>query len=369
MGRLADKVLLKEYVQEVLTEDDGGFGGGDSAYWDLAMADATQNPWGVSFGSGDQLANIFIKPFTDVIQTAVGKTKELSQKGQTLVKVAFETLATTLIPVLTDSYNEIFAKEKERMDKIRQEYAEVYQANWDAFKDNDVQLVSFLYDPARFVLGKMLKKSPDVALGLISTITGGTIDKWLDKVKEEYGIGGGEPPKTGLQRGEGGKHKKNIEDIIPGGYGGGYDFGGMGLESVVREAEEPDKKPPLEQVLSNPKVVAAINNSKMAQKMKQEAQAAVREPLQQVFKQAQAVLGAKSIQDLQQKLGKRLKGAEQLQKIDPKARQAAEQAMLAATKKSMKAFYIKSLQQQAQKLGDNAAVKDYQSVISKIKSL
>jgi hypothetical protein len=360
MGQSAEK-LLREYVREVLKEDDGG------VYMDLAMADATQNPWGVSFGSGEQLANIFIKPFTDVVQTAIGKTKELSQKGQTLVKVAFETVATTLIPILTDSYNEIFAKEKERMDKIRQQYGEVYQANWDAFKDNDVQLVTFLYDPARFVLGKLLKQSPAVAMGLISTVTGGTIDKWLDHVKEEYGVGKeGEPPRTGLERG-GGKHKKNIEDIIPGG-GGGYDVGWGAMEGVVREDAQ-QEKPPLEQVLSNPKVVAAINNSKLAQQMRKQGEAAVREPLTQVFKQAQAVLKAQSVQDLQQKLGKRIKGAEQLQKVDPKARQAAEQTLMAGVKKSMKAFYIKSLEQQAKKLEGSPAVKDYQSVIGKIKAL
>jgi|SRR5579863_4002332 len=363
----ADK-LLREYIREVLKEDQGGGGGDGGTYYDLAMADATQNPWGVSFGSGEQLFNIFVKPFTDVVQTAMGKTKELSQKAQTLTKVAFETVATTLIPILTDSYNEIFAKDKERMQKIRQQYGDVYKANWDAFKDNDVQLVGFLYDPARYILGKLLKKSPGVAMDLISTVTGGTIDGWLDKVKEEYGIGGDEEVATGLDVGGGKKKKKNIEDLIPGGYGGGYDMGGMGMESVMRE-DGGKAKPTLEQLLSNPKVVQAINGSKLARQMKQQGEAAVREPLQQVFKQAQAVLKANSLQDLQQKLGKPLKGMEKLQQVEPNARQAAEQTMLAGVKKSMKAFYIKSLEQQAKKLEGSPAVKDYQSVIGKIKSL
>lgn len=361
MGRLAEKVLLQEFVREVLREDDGG------VYGDLAMADAMQNPWGVSFGSGKDLYNIFVKPFADVVQTAAGKTKELSQRGQTLLRVTFETLATTLIPFLTDSYNEIFANEKEKLDKIRSEYAEVYQSNWDAFKDEDFQLLAFMYNPGRYITSKVLKKSPAVAAELLSIVSGGTLDTYLDPIKKSLG-GGEEGPHRA-------KKEKNIAGV-GGGYGGGYDVGwgdgggGHHMEGVVREAGEQQPQPATpEQKLTNPKLVQAVNNSQMARKMRQQAQQIVRAPLAQVYKQAQAVLGANSVQDLQQKLGKRLKGAEKLEQIEPQARQAAEQQLMAGVKRSMKDFYVKSLTQQAKKFEGTPVMDDYKQAISKIKAL
>lgn len=361
MGRLAEKVLLREYIREVLTEDDGG------TYGDLAMFDATHSPWGVSFGSGEDLFNIFVKPFTDVVQTAAGKTKELSQKGQTLIRVAFETIATTLIPVLTDSYNEIFANEKEHIDKIRSEYAEVYQSNWDAFKDEDFQFLMFLYNPVRYVNGKILKKSPQAAIGLLSALTGGTLDPYLDKVKKTFGIGEAEGPHRS-------KKSKNVSDVMGGG-GGGYDVGwgdGGGhhgaMEGVIREDDQ-GGKPSLEQVLNNPKLLEKVNSSQTVQKMRRDAMQAVRAPLQQVYKQAQAVLRANSLQDLQQKLGKKLPGLEKLNQVEPQARQAAEQQIMKGVKQSMKTFYVKSLEKQAKQFAGSPVENDYKGVIGKIKAL
>lgn len=359
--------LLREYIREVLKEDDGG------VYMDLAIADATQNPWGVSFGSGDDLYNIFVRPFTDVFNTAAGKTKELSQKAQTLGRVAFETIATTLIPVLTDDYNEIFKHDKENMDRIRQEYGEIYRSNWDAFKDNDVQLLMFMYDPARYVANKVARKVPAAALGLLSIVTGGTLDPYLDKVKDNLGIGNEEPPKTGLEREPEGPHKKkkNIDNIM-GGYGGDMPYA---LEGALHEDEGQPKKPSLPDILSNPKLVAQVDNSNMARKMRAQAQAAIRQPLQQVYKQAQAVLKANSLQDLQTKVGHKLPGMDKLNQVPQQERQAAEQKMLVGVKKSMKAFYVKSLEQQMKKAADAAGdanhplLRDYQQVLNKVKAL
>jgi hypothetical protein len=356
-----DDRLLREYIRAVLTEDDGG------VYGDLAMFDATHSPWGVSFGSGDDLFNIFVRPFTDVIQTAAGKTKELSQKGQTLVRVAFEAIATTLIPVLTDSYNEIFEHEKEKIDKIRGEYGEVYQSNWDAFKDEDFQFLMFLYNPARYINTKILKKSPQAALTMLGVLTGGTLDRYLDKVRDMFNIG----KDAGPHRDTG---SKNVSDVM-GGMGGGYDagWGDSGghhgaMEGVIREDEQ-GNKPSLAQVLNNPKLLEKVNSSPIVQKMKRDAEQAIRQPLAQVFKQAQAVLRANSLQDLQQKLGKRLKGIEKLNHVEPQARQVAEQQLLAGVKKSMKTFYIKSLEKQAKQFAGSSVEQDYKSVIGKIKGL
>ena len=347
--------LLREYVLRVLLEDDGGFGG--DVYGDLASFDAGMNPWGMNLGSGEDMYNVFVKPFVDVVDTAMGKGKELSQHAQTVIKVAFEAVATSIIPILSDSYTEIFSKEKERIDKIREEYKEVYQSNWDAFKDDDVMCTAFCYAPAAVLTARLAKKSPKVAIAMISALSGGTLDPWLEKVKHAFGISDDEePPKTGL----------NFTDVGP----------GMGpIESVMREDDGEKAKPDISELLSSDKLHAKLQASPIVQKMEQEGKALVRGTLQQVFKQAQGVMKATSLQDLQNKTGTHLKGMDKLNQVPQQERQAAEQAILNSTKKAMKKFYEANLGaqvKQALKSGvpqDSPYITDIQSVINKIKGL
>jgi hypothetical protein len=356
--------LLREYVRAVLTEDEGGGGGDGGVYGDLSMADATGSPYGMSFGSGKDLYNIFVKPFTDVVGVAAGKTKELSEKGQTLLKVAFESVATTLIPILKDSYSEIFKKEQDQIDKIRREYASVYQATWDAFKDNDVLVAAFMYAPAAFLTAGFAQKSPKVAMKLLSVLTGGSLDPWLKKVKAKfYG-----PDKKDLGMGDKlGGHKSGANKAIAGGA-----FGPM--ESKLREEDE-EKKPSIGKVLGSDKVRAKLAESDLVKKMEQEGRAMVRGTLTQVYKQASAVMAAKSLQDLQQKVGKPLKGVEQLKQVPQQERQGAEQQLLVGAKKGMAEFYAQNLEGQAKKAVEAGVpeshpyVQDIQKVISKIKAL
>jgi hypothetical protein len=345
---MSTELLIREYVRQVLKEDDGG------VYGDLAVADAGMNPYGVSFGSDSDLYKVFVKPFVDVVDTTMGKTKELSQKAQTLGKVAFEAVATTLIPVLRDSYKEIFAHEKEEIDKIKQEYHDVYQANWDAFRDLDVVCTAFCYAPAAFLTAKMIQKSPSAAISMISVLTGGSIDGWLNKVKEKFDITK-EPPKTGLD--------------VPGGHDGGGHHGSQ----AMLEAE--GTQPSIEQVLTNPKLVAKIQESPLVKKMERDGRAMVRGTLEQVFKQAQAIIRAQSLQDMQNKTHAKLKGLDKLAQVPPQERQKLEQAILAGAKKSMKAFYIKNLEGQVKQAIDagisesSPYVQDYKRVIAKINGL
>jgi hypothetical protein len=345
--------LLREYVRVLLSEDDGG------VYGDLAITDATMNPYGISFGSGDDLYRVFLKPFVDVVDTAQGKTKELSQKAQTLAKVAFEAIATSLVPVVSDSYKEIFAKEKEHIDKIREEYHDVYASNWDAFRDNDVMCTAFCYDPTAVLGLKLAKQSPRIAIKFISTLSGGTLDSWLEKVKHNFGISDkDEEPKTGLDfKGHG------PENAVP-------------MESLVREdAEGSEKKPSLSQVLTSPKLIEKLKQSPVVQKMEQEGRGMVRSTLAQVYKQAQGVLKANSLQALEQATGSKLKGTEKLSQVPQEDRAKLEQATLAGARTSLKAFYIKNLEGQVKKAlssgipQDSDYVKDYQRVIARVKAL
>lgn len=336
--------LLREYVR-MLCEDEG--------YGDLASFDVGSNPYGVHFGSGDELYNVFVKPFADVVGVAAGKTKEASQKALTLGKVAFEAVATTLVPVLRDSYSEIFAKEKEEVEKIKGEYSDVYQRTWDAFKTNDAVCVAFMYSPTAFLTEKFAEKSPKVAARLLSVLTGGELDGWLKKVAHRFGWD---------SKGGGGSSTPHHHENVP----------GTPMEGVLREDE--GQQPSVGAVLSNKKVRAKLEGSDVVRRLEQDGKQVVRATLKKVYEQAAAVAHAKDLNDLQRKTGAKLK-LDKLQQVPQGERQKAEQALLAGVKKAMSAFYVQNLQGQvdaAKKAGVPDAhpyVKDYESVINHIKQL
>jgi hypothetical protein len=363
--------LLREYIREVLTEDEAPYD-----YGSMYLSDANVGPYGVHFGSGKDLYHIFIEPFTDVVKTAAGKGKEISQKAQTLGKVVFETIATTLIPVLTDSYKEIFEHEQQEIDKIRKEYDEVYQSNWDAFKDNDVLTVAFFYSPAALLTTQFARKSPLVVSSLLSVLSGGQLDPWLTKVKHRFGWDRESHANTSKIKGGGDHGGSNFwgggADYYYDG-GGGHD-GGHSNEGVIREEEEKAQQPD-PGILVNKKVLSVIQNSPVVQKMEQEGQAIVHDTLSKVFKQASGALSAKSLQQLQQKTGVHLKGMDQLNQIPQQQRAQAEQALLKGAHNSIKEFYIKNLEGQVKAAHEAGVpdshpyIQDYNSVIAKIKAL
>src|SRR5512135_2707311 len=72
--------LIEETVQKVLREQDYDYG-------DLGVSDYGGGYGGGNgTGSSSQLYNTFVRPFSDVVQTAVGGLKILSAQAQTVVK-------------------------------------------------------------------------------------------------------------------------------------------------------------------------------------------------------------------------------------------------------------------------------------------
>jgi len=347
---MSTEKLLREYVREVLAEDGHG---GDGGAGDIMMAGSMMSPYGMHFGDSNDLYKIFIKPFADVVQTTVGKTKELSQSAQTLTKVAFKAVATSLIPVLSRDYGKIFKKEKIEMDKIRKQYGDVYKSNWDAFKDNDVLALAFMYSPAAMLTLQFARKSPGAAASMISALSGGELDGFLSKIAQKFPNFNTPGGPTGLGR----------KDNGPG-----------TIESVIRE-DEGKKKPDAAALLSSDKVKHALQNSQVVRQMEQSGKAIVRNTLEQVFKQAQGIMTAKTLQDVQHKTGAQLKGMDKLAQVPEQERVKLEQAILDGAKKSMKSFYVKNLQAQVKQAldggisPDSPYVQDYQNVIRKIEAL
>jgi hypothetical protein len=380
------KELISEYVKLVLSEDDGGgdWGGG---YGGIEFSDAAIGPFGAHFGSGGQLYNIFMEPFVNVFKTASGKTKELSKKVQTLGKVAFQTVKTTLLPMLKSDYEKIFVDEKKEIDKIREDYKDVYQSNWDVFADHDVLMLAFAYSPVMFLTSGFVRRSPRNAARMIGVLAGGALDPFLGRVAMRYGWNN--VPNANVGGSFGGRHGRGYGGYGGyGDYGGGYggshggsydsggDYGGA-YESVIREKDEKKKKAKVspEKLLTSKKVIDTLKNSERVQKMQRDAQTIVRGALKKVYDQAKAVLSAGTLAEMQKNTGAKFKGLQQVQQMPANERQKFEQALLKGTKDSMKEFLCTNLEGQVKQALDSGVpetspfVTDYRSVVQKIKEL
>lgn len=318
MKSTRDVQLLREYLREVLCED-GEFG-------DIGM---DNGPGGAHFASGDQMYKIFVKPFTDVVKVAAGKTKEMSTRTQTVLNVAFQSVATTLVPVLKDTYAKTFAEEHASLEKIKSEYASVYGETWEAFQKSDFLLAAFMYRPDLFLTGAFIKKSPKVALKLASILSGGKLDNVISTL-----------------------FSKN--------------------EALVREASGLDK---IESFFGNEKIKKVLSASNLSRRMSEDGQEVVRNTLKKVFSQASGVLSATSLAAIQKVAGKQIPGLQKLSELEGNERQAAEQNIMKGAKAGMKAFYVKQLEDRVKKAVDAGVpkehpfVKDHLNVISKIKAL
>ena len=344
-------IILHENMQKALNEDDGGFGYG------MGGSEA-MGQYGVHYASGDQMYNTFIKPFVDVVKVTAGKTKEMSQRAQTLAKVAFESVATSLLPWLSSDYGDIFKREAEEINKIRSEYGDVYAATWDAFKDKDVALTAFFCYPGAILTGLFAKKTPKVALNMLSVISGGEMDGVIDNIKDSISSGFGKS-----------KGRKTFSS--PGGDKTPW------MESLIREDKDKEKtkKQKLADIVTNEKLVNKALSTPLAQRLQKEAQEAMKNTLKQVFERAQAVMTSKTLDELQKKIGKPLKGLDKLKSIKPEEKAEAEKQLLDNLRKSMKEFYAKSLEQQVKDAvgagipKNSQFVFDYVEVIRKIRAL
>lgn len=363
----SSSVLLREYVRQVLNEDDAG---GNPAMYTGNLGMAGENPYGVSFGSEDALMKTFISPFTDVFKTAMGKTKEISRKARTLLTVAFGTIMTTLIPGLGANYAKVFEKEEEDINKIRSEYADVYKATDDAF-GSDAALLAFMASPGLVIGAKAAQLTPVITKNLLSAVTGGGSDELFDATKEKLKSAG----------------KWMIGDDSGGG-GGGSRRSGKSPSSVFGETqlhEEDDESGKkkgkggtysTEKLLKNKKFLAKALDNPEAQKMQKAATQIYRGTLQNLYAEAENVLKkAKTAEDLQKMMKTKIPELDKVKTMPPEEKKKAEAQLIDGVRKSMKKFYVKNLKDQLQKVLDAGVpteaqyVKDYKAMIQKIESL
>lgn len=343
MREKQDLRLLREYVKEIITEDDGG-----AVAADLMGGAVDSMPYGMSYG-GKSAASIFVEPFTDVFKVAAGKTKELGVRAQTLAKVAFEALVTSLIPIFSDDYAKIFADEKKKLENIKREYQGVYDAVWETFDRSDLKMLAFMYDP--FAAGAMLtyfggKAGASTAIEAVDALTGG----WF---KSAFNITA--------------PRKKSKGSKSSGGSSMGGGTSDVQFESYMI-AEGNATSEAVKKALEHPRV----------QQAREAAGNIVRETLGAVMSKAKQTLTATSLNQLVSGASASPQAKQALAKLQqvPEAeRRDAEAKLMNTLKQSLKAFYVKNLEGQLKAALDSgvpqssAFVRDYSQVISKIKAM
>lgn len=357
-----ERELLKEYVKLLVEDDggDGGFGFGD------------MGPFGMQFGSQSDLYNIFIRPFTDVAQTAAGKTKSMVSRTVTLAHVMFEAIATTLIPILASEYGEIFQRGNARLEKIEQEYKEVYDSTWSAFRDNDIALTAFFYKPTMAITAHAARLAPKALIKSLSLLSGGSMDSFLSKVAKKFDFGDiAIKPlerKTGLDTDKWSGH---------GGGGWGDGGGGAWMESFIREDEQKkeQKKPDIGKILSSEKVMNALETSQVMRKLQSQIQNTVNSTLNDAVNMASEVFKANTVEQLVRLTKKNIPEVTKLKSLPQQERAKAEKVILMTTKKSIKKLYTDNLEKtikQAQSAGvpsDHPFIAAYHKAIDTINKM
>lgn len=353
MRRETDNRLLREYVRKALREDFGGYGGD---YAGIGL-DVDSGPYGRSYGSNQDLYDAFIGPWVDVFKTGLGKSKEITRSVWTAVDVVIGTVLTSIIPGLGRTYEDAFEDEKKDLEKIRSQYKDVYDKTDAVLGETDAAFVAFLASPA-LVLGKLAaEKSPDVAKEILSVATGGSSDKYIEKIKSNNSDSGSSSKRSDK------KTKKSPGDF----------FG----ESQINEDEGEKPKDSLERkILTNKKFLQKTTSTPKFREMQEAAVQLYQDTLKDIYGQAEAVMKkAKTIEDLQKLTKKPIADADKIKKLPPAEKAKAEKLLLDGVRKAMKDYYVKSLEQQVASViragipEEAQYIKDFRATIQKIKAL
>lgn len=343
-----ETALLREYIKSAITENDDVLAGGGGA--------GSGDVYGPSFGTGEDLFNTFIGPSFEALKTVFGKSKEIVQHTKTLLFVALQTTLTTLIPIYGYNYASVFDEEKKKIDKIRDEYKDIYANTDRALKSGDAGMLAFMASPALALGAISAAKGPAVAKAALSGITGGLSDDLYNKVKEKaikagrWSLGEDESKKESLANiGTG----RLFED----------DKSGAGM---ITPADILNSKKFINNALDNPAVAKL-------QKLSTEI---YKTSLGEIYAQAENVLQkATTIDDLEKFAKKKIPEADKLRSLQGDEKSKAEKMLITGIRKTMKDFYIKNLTDQVNSVIAAGVpesvqyVKDYREVIQKIKKL
>lgn len=330
---------MKKKNRKIISEDQGGDSSGYSSYGGYDSGLYTGGGWwqqGV--GSSSDLYKVFIQPFVNVVRVGLGGAKELVRRSFTLANVVFQAVMTSLIPILGDTYREVFAEEARDIAKIRSEYADVYATSLRIL-GTDAAAIAFFTAPGAVLTGYFLKNSPKIAKSLLSTVTGGMYSYSSSKTS---------PKGSGI-----------FDSYVPRG-------------NFLAEDRETDIK---SYIRTKQKIDSQLLASPVAGFLKREATKIYKKTLLNAYAEATSVVSAKRIEDIEKVIGGKIPEFEEIRKLPPVEKMKAERDLIYKMKESMKKLYTQPLYDrinQARKSGipdENPYIMDHLDMIQKIKRL
>lgn len=363
---MGEILLLREYLQEILVED--GDDGGD--YGDYGYGGGGGGSGG---GKGlaqlGPIADIFITPFTDVFKTGQAVVADISSKTQTLVGGILGSVIASFLPGLTVDWEELKRQEKERTNKIKEKYKDVFTRTNAALFTGDGAVFMFLSAPHEYLTYKAAEHAPDVVLNLLDAIMGERMDSFIGRLRNRI---------SSFKQALGTSQSRADTSVYGGGSGGGYGGGGYGdygygggdgyAESVSlnKRIISEKKTNELQSILSSKEVKQAIEKSPIINQMKKDFIQNIEYNVQIIVSKAKNDLKVESTE----KLDKISKGKfkQGILKVTPEERKKAAKYVAIQLKKAIKKFYIEKLEAEAKKM-PKSVQKIYYNGIKEIESL
>jgi uncharacterized protein YjgD (DUF1641 family) len=351
-----DRLVLEEYVRGLINEDWGDTEGG----------------FGMMYASPKDMYDVFIKPFADVIGVASGRTQELMAAGGLLLKTVIWSAVTTVVPFISQDYQEIFSDYRSRIDKIKQDHADVYKATWDAFRDEDFLVASFFYAPDKFLTAYTARKAPLATAKLLNTLSGGKLDSVVERIRramhkvQRSAVSPLKGTASTVIGGLAGKATGALKDIVPGASEARYYRGEELVEKEDKRAKAMEK---IADYVTSDKLVSTALSGAPAQAVQKATRAATQGTLERVLKSATTVMQAKSLEDVQRFTGKPIKGLDKLQNVQGEERQKAEAQALSQIKDEAKKFYVKSLTGDVKQMVQAGVPKDNPMIAAYVKTI
>lgn len=133
--------------------------------------------------SGDEFGDAFSdtgwKDFTKILgdpgkvkDAVVGSALKVGAKAQTLLSVVLRGIPSLVIPFIKTHYDQIYAREKSQLDRIRQKYPDVFKNAGQLFT-GDAKLAAFMINPVLMTSAVAAQGSVDVVLGLTNALGAG----------------------------------------------------------------------------------------------------------------------------------------------------------------------------------------------------
>lgn len=364
------KLVLKEYIAAVIKEDQGGGGGDVGGPLGGVMPDYSMwGPTGGVHGSSQDLFNIFVKPLLNPFETAVGQAKEITRKARTLLTVAFETVMTTLIPTLGDSYQEIFEKEKSDIESIRSKYTDVYKETESILGSADAKILAFLVSPAGVLAGKVASDGPGAVKNTLDIVTGGVSDNLLKKWEKFSSMNDRDTSYRSRREKPSDIFGESYVKIF-------YDLLKEEKKSSGKNKKKDSKTMTLADALGSKKFInSVLKKSPKFSEISKEATNTYKSTLKDAYEQASSVMKSKTIEDIEKIIGKKIKGSEELKKLSGEEKKASDEMLIKAVKASSKKLYTAPLKARVKEVidagipEDNPFVVDHQEIIKKIEEL